>query len=107
MLMFCSDNFSTKFSIFREVVITLKYRFQHYNKSLNSNGNFYDRSINYPKSVNILDNKNKFYIHSLEGYNTTVYSLDSFVKIKDIPHVENIKLSISHCDEYAIAVAII
>ena len=38
-----------------EVVITLKHRFQHYNSSLNSNGNTYDRSIHSPKSVNILD----------------------------------------------------
>ena len=63
-----------------EVVITLKHRFQHYNSSLNSNGNTYDRSIHSPKSVNILDKKKKFYIHSLEGYITSVYSLEDFIE---------------------------
>jgi DNA-binding beta-propeller fold protein YncE len=69
-----------------DVAINLKHRFQHYNQSLNSNGNTYDNSINSPKSVNILTNKNKFYIHSLEGYTTSVYSSENFTKIKDIKH---------------------
>ena len=72
-----------------EVVLSLKYRFQHYKKSLNSNGNIYDRSIDSPKSVNILNEKNKFYIHSLEGYTTSVYSTETFTKIRDINHIFN------------------
>jgi len=70
-----------------EVTLKLKHRFQHYNQSLNSNGNTYDRSINSPKSVNILTDKNKFYVHSLEGYTTSVYSTENFTKIKDIQHL--------------------
>ncbi|MDA9640081.1 hypothetical protein N9S85_00705 [Flavobacteriaceae bacterium] len=70
-----------------EVTLKLEHRIQHYNKSLNSGGNTYDRSINSPKSVNILTAKNKFYIHSLEGHTTSVYSTENFVKIKDIHHV--------------------
>jgi len=70
-----------------EVILKLEHRFQHYNKSLNSNGDTYDRSINSPKSVNILTDKNKFYVHSLEGYTTSVYSTENFTKIKDIQHV--------------------
>ena len=73
-----------------EVVLSLKYRFQHYKKSLNSNGNIYDRSIDSPKSVNILNEKNKFYIHSLEGYTTSVYSTETFTKIRDINHIFDI-----------------
>jgi DNA-binding beta-propeller fold protein YncE len=72
-----------------EVVLSLKYRIQHYKKSLNSNGNIYDRSIDSPKSVNILNEKNKFYIHSLEGYTTSVYSTETFTKIRDINHIFN------------------
>lgn len=70
-----------------EVILELKHRFQSYNKLLNSSGDTYDKSINSPKSVNILTAKNKFYIHSLEGYTTSIYSLDDFAKIKDIQHV--------------------
>ena len=70
-----------------EVILTLKHRIQHYEKSLKSNGNTFDRSINSPKSVNILNKNNKFYIHSLEGYTTSVYSIEDFTKIKDIYHV--------------------
>ena len=72
-----------------EVALSLKYRIQHYKKSLNSNGNIYDRSIDSPKSVNILNEKNKFYIHSLEGYTTSVYSTETFTKIRDINHIFN------------------
>lgn len=75
------------YPISSEVILKLKHRFQRYSKSLNSNGDTYDKSINSPKSVNILTTKNKFYIHSLEGYTTSVYSLRDFVKIKDIQHI--------------------
>jgi len=70
-----------------EVTLKLKHRFQHYNKSVINSEDTYDKSINSPKSVNILNAKNKFYIHSLEGYTTSVYSISDFVKIKEIKHI--------------------
>lgn len=69
-----------------EVELTLKKRFQHYNENTGNADDVYDRNIHSPKSVNILDAKNKFYVHSLEGRVTTVYSLDSFKLIKIIQH---------------------
>ena len=50
-----------------KISLELAHRFQHYNsKSLHQNDN-YDRTIHSPKSVKILDEKKKFYVHSLEG----------------------------------------
>lgn len=69
-----------------EVTLLLKKRFQHYNEKPTSADDVYDRTIHSPKSVNILDAKNKFYVHSLEGRVTGVYSLDSFGLKKVIPH---------------------
>lgn len=69
-----------------EVELVLKKRFQHYNEKPATADDVYDRTIHSPKSVNILDAKNKFYVHSLEGRVTGVYSLDSFLLKKVIPH---------------------
>jgi len=68
------------------VEMTLMHRFQHYNdKNLHKN-DVYDEHVHSPKSVNILDAKDKFYVQSLEGCETIVYSLDSFKQIGVIPH---------------------
>lgn len=68
------------------VEMTLMQRFQHYNdKNLHKN-DVYDEHVHSPKSVNILDAKDKFYVQSLEGCETIVYSLDSFKRIGVIPH---------------------
>lgn len=68
------------------VEMTLMHRFQHYNnKNLHKN-DVYDEHVHSPKSVNILDAKDKFYVQSLEGCETIVYSLDSFKRIGVIPH---------------------
>lgn len=69
-----------------DVTMVLKKRFQHYNEFPGNPNDIFDRNIHSPKSVNILDGKNKFYVHSLEGRVTTVYSLDSFKLKKVIQH---------------------
>ena len=69
-----------------EVQMVLKKRFQHYNETPDNPNDVFDRTVHSPKSVNILDAKNKFYVHSLEGRVTTVYSLDSFMLKKEILH---------------------
>ncbi len=69
-----------------EVELTLRYRFQHYNEKAEQPGDIYDPTIHSPKSVNILDDKKKFYVHSLEGRVTSVYSLDTFRLIRTIQH---------------------
>ncbi len=69
-----------------EVSLTLYKRFQRYNASSKTAGDVYDEHINSPKSVNILDSKRKFYVHSLEGCETVVYNLDNFQRIKVIKH---------------------
>jgi YVTN family beta-propeller protein len=70
-----------------EVELMLVQRFQNYNARPNVVADHFDTSINSPKSVNILDAKDKFYVQSLEGYTTSVYSLTDFRLLKTIMHV--------------------
>lgn len=69
-----------------EVTIKLEHRFQQNNINPLNVADVYDTTINSPKSANILDSKNKFYVHSLEGCMTSVYSLNDFKLIKVIHH---------------------
>lgn len=71
------------------VSISLIKRFQHYNAKPNNGNDLFDNSINSPKSVNILNQKKKFYVHSLEGETTSVYDLTTFKRIKIIKHAFN------------------
>jgi len=68
------------------VSLKLTHRFQRFNKNVIHAGDNYDTTIHSPKSVNILDSKDKFYIHSLEGCRTSVYSLSEFKLLKTINH---------------------
>lgn len=68
------------------VKLELIARIQNYNYNVKSPFDFVNKHIDSPKSVNIFDEKNKFYIHSLEGYETLVLSLDSFKLLKVIRH---------------------
>lgn len=68
------------------VKLELIARIQNYNDAHVSDSDFVNKHIDSPKSVNILDSKNKFYIHSLEGCETLVFSLDSLRMLKVIPH---------------------
>jgi hypothetical protein len=68
------------------LTLTLTHRFQNNNASQLHKNDHYDRSVNSPKSVKILDKKKKFYVHSLEGYTTSVYSLENFNLLKTIEH---------------------
>lgn len=72
-----------------EISIQLVRRYQSYDASPKNKADVYDKSINSPKSVNILDAKKKFYIHSLEGHTTSVYGLEDFRLIKTIKHEFN------------------
>ena len=71
------------------ISISLIKRFQHYNANTKNENDVFDASINSPKSVNILNSKNKFYVNSLEGEETAVYDLTAFKKIKIIKHSFN------------------
>ncbi|MDR1544037.1 MAG: hypothetical protein LBS50_06475 [Prevotellaceae bacterium] len=70
-----------------EVGLTLVQRFQRYNANPRVAADRFDITVNSPKSVNILDEKNKFYVHSLEGNSTSVYSLSDFRLLKSVAHV--------------------
>ena len=72
-----------------EVKLALRKRFQHYNASPGQINDIYDNTIYSPKSVNILNDKNKFYVHSLEGFSTSVYNLKTLELIKVIKHQFN------------------
>ena len=63
--------------------IQLVKRFQSKNGRPIHEDDIYDRSIYSPKSVNILEEKNKIYVQSLEGFSTSVYDLDS-LKLKRV-----------------------
>lgn len=69
-----------------EVKLTLFARFQHYSSYTKNKNDIYDKSVNSPKSVLILEEKNKFYINSLESASTSVYDLESLSLIKVIRH---------------------
>ena len=72
-----------------EIKLKLVQRFQHYNQKVTHTNDKFDTTINSPKSVNILDQSDKFYVHSLEGCRTSVYRLSDFKLLKSIPHVFN------------------
>lgn len=74
-----------------ELSIKLIHRMQNYNSKPTSTEDIFDKNINSPKSVNILDAKKKFYVHSLEGKTTCVYSLVDYSLIKTIHHKFNEK----------------
>lgn len=74
-----------------DVAIQLVKRYQHYNAHPKDAADQYDQTINSPKSVHILDIKKKFYVNSLEGCTTSVYSQESFKLIKVIRHEFNDK----------------
>ena len=71
------------------IAITLIKRFQHYNGNTKNEHDVFDNSINSPKSVNILNSINKFYVNSLEGESTSVFDLTTFKRTKIITHVFN------------------
>jgi len=68
------------------IELILRARIQNYNSKATDSADFINKHIDSPKSANILDAKNKFYIHSLEGCETLVFSLDSFKMLKVIKH---------------------
>ncbi len=69
-----------------EVRLTLIARIQGYNAYTENSNDIYDKSVGSPKSVIILDEKNKFYINNLENRATSVYDLENFKLIKIIRH---------------------
>lgn len=71
------------------IQLELEKRFQHYKSPTNNANDIYDTKIQSPKSVNILEDKDKFYVQNLEGYSTSVYSLSTFEFIKSIKHKFN------------------
>jgi DNA-binding beta-propeller fold protein YncE len=71
------------------VSMELVARFQHKVAATKNELDKFDVSINSPKSVNYLPEKGKFYVQSLEGFETVVYDLRTFTKLKVIPHKFN------------------
>src|SRR5690606_1017110 len=68
------------------VSLELVARFQHRVANTKHPKDKYDRDINSPKSVNYLPEKKKFYVQSLEGLETAVYSIETLEKLKVIRH---------------------
>lgn len=64
------------------VTITLKAKIQNFNPSHRD----HDASICSPKSVTIYSDSSRFYINSLEGCQTVVYSLDNLNKLGVVSH---------------------
>ncbi len=62
-------------------------RFQQFNASPTSIMDRYDRTIHSPKSVNFSRNGEKFYVHSLEGFTTSIYDTETMTQIKVIEHI--------------------
>lgn len=72
-----------------EVKLVLGERFQQYNWYPKSSKDHLDKSIFSPKSAKFSDNGKKLYIQSLEGYSTSVYSMDSMERTKVVKHAFN------------------
>lgn len=73
------------------VQMELVARFQHRVSNTGNVNDRYDVDINSPKSVIYLPSAKKFYVHSLEGFETVVYDLETFKKLKVIRHTFNDK----------------
>ncbi len=69
-----------------ELRLILFARFQHYSSHTKNDNDIYDKSVNSPKSVLILEEKNKFYVNSLESATTSVYDLKNLKLVKVIRH---------------------
>ncbi len=68
------------------IKMTLFKRFQHRTSKTSDPNDVYDTDIYSPKSATYLASKQKLYIQSLEGYETIVYDMNTFRKIKVIRH---------------------
>lgn len=69
-----------------EVELELIARKQHYKQTPDHKADVYDRSISSPKSAIFTLDGSKFYVHSLEGFRTSVYETGSWKRIKVIHH---------------------
>jgi len=69
-----------------EVKLTLISRIHSHTPNVKDNMERYEKDIISPKSAIFLEEKNKFYVNSLEGFMTVVFDLKSFTKIKSIHH---------------------
>lgn len=69
-----------------EVELTLISRIHSHTPKVMDNMERYEKDIISPKSAVFLEEKNKFYINSLEGFMTVVFDLKTFTKIKSIHH---------------------
>ncbi|MBN2728370.1 MAG: beta-propeller fold lactonase family protein [Bacteroidales bacterium] len=61
-------------------------RIQNYNTNPTNAADVRNSHIDSPKAAIIVEEKNKFYINSLEGYETLIFSLDSFKQTGIIRH---------------------
>ncbi len=68
------------------VQLVLANRIQNYNANPKSEHDVYDETINSPKSVIFSKDGSKFYIHSLEGFTTSVYDSETYERLKVIEH---------------------
>lgn len=69
-----------------KIKLTLISRIHSHTPNVKDDMERYEKDIVSPKSAVFLEEKNKFYINSLEGYKTVVFDLKEFRKIKSIPH---------------------
>lgn len=72
-----------------EVTLVLSERFQQYNWHPKSPKDHLDKSIFSPKSAKFSEDGKKLYIQSLEGYSTSIYSIDSMERQKVVKHTYN------------------
>ncbi|PLW92564.1 MAG: peptidoglycan-binding protein [Marinilabiliales bacterium] len=61
-------------------------RIRNYYSATTNPADVLNKHIDSPKAAIIIEEKNKFYINSLEGYETLIFSLDSFKQIGIIRH---------------------
>lgn len=69
-----------------EIKLTLISRIHSHSPKVTDNMERYEKDIISPKSAVFLEEKNKFYINSLEGFMTVVFDMKTFTKTKSIHH---------------------
>lgn len=69
-----------------EIQLELVARKQHYKQTPENIADVFDRSISSPKSAVFTPDGSKFYVHSLEGFRTSVYETGSWKRVKVIHH---------------------
>ncbi len=79
-------NIGEQSNVTSPVKLQLIKKFQLMKRSTESIDNVFDKHVLSPKSAHFLSSKGKVYVNALEGFQTIVYSIETWEKLKVITH---------------------